>query len=299
MKKRNVLAGGLAAFLFVGSVLFGTGMDRISAAKAAQRMDYAHHPAKAAIAFGLQQGYMWTYPDGGFYPHHRISQAQFVAGLAAIRGERGIQPVPQLPNGHWAKSVYERANKAGTLRDIAIDPNRLLTKEEAAKLVFNAWRPYRGEKNKHYTNTGALVTWGWMKPAPPGQPKFREDLPVTRADAAEIFLYLWQDKWQLELGKKYADEFHRSLKVENGVISGRVPKGDGTNFLIRVSFITKENGRLHYLNGETFKIDTNRLISYLVVSVTNKVDSSDAGLFYYNDFSNLKRTHETLKFSNK
>jgi len=295
VKKRNVLAGGLAAFLFVGSVLFGTGMDRISAAKAAQRMDYAHHPAKAAIAFGLQQGYMWTYPDGGFYPHHRISQAQFVAGLAAIRGERGIQPVPQLPNGHWAKSVYERANKAGILRDIAIDPNRLLTKEEAAKLVFNAWRPYRGEKNKHYTNTGALVTWGWMKPAPPGQPKFREDLPVTRADAAEILRYLWQDKWQLELGKKYADEFHRSLKVENGVISGRVPKGDG-NFTLTASFITLSDGMEGFLNGEAFRVQLAKIKPFLVFSIRNNNDSSDAGLFWYTNLPNLSVIDKTQKF---
>lgn len=295
MKKRNFLAGGLAAFLFVGSVLFGTGMDRISAAKAAQRMDYAHHPAKAAIAFGLQQGYMWTYPDGGFYPHHRISQAQFVAGLAAIRGERGIQPVPQLPNGHWAKSVYERANKAGILRDIAIDPNRLLTKEEAAKLVFNAWRPYRGEKNKHYTNTGALVTWGWMKPAPPGQPKFREDLPVTRADAAEILRYLWQDKWQLELGKQYADEFHRSLKVENGGISGRVPKGDG-NFKMRVTFVMDGYGREIFHNSESFKVNLANVSPNLVFSITNVHDSSDAGEYRYDALPILKRKETTQKF---
>jgi len=295
VKKRNFLAGGLAAFLFVGSVLFGTGMDRISAAKAAQRMDYAHHPAKAAIAFGLQQGYMWTYPDGGFYPHHRISQAQFVAGLAAIRGERGIQTVPQLPNGHWAKSVYERANKAGILRDIAIDPNRLLTKEEAAKLVFNAWRPYRGEKNKQYTNTGALVTWGWMKPAPPGQPKFREDLPVTRADAAEILRYLWQDKWQLELGKQYADEFHRSLKVENGVISGRVPKGDG-NFTLTASFITLSDGMEGFLNGEAFRVQLAKIKPFLVFSIRNNNDSSDAGLFWYTNLPNLSVIDKTQKF---
>jgi hypothetical protein len=136
-----------------------------------------------------------------------------------------------------------------------------------------------------------------MKPAPTGQPKFREDLPVTRADAAEILRYLWQDKWQLELGKKYADEFHRSLKVENGVITGRVPRGD-SNFTITASFVTKSEGMVGFLNGKSFRIYLHDFKPYLTLSIRNNSDSSNAGLYWYTNLPALSKINKTIQFSN-
>ncbi len=293
VRKKSLLAWSAASLVLFGGVLYEIGLT--PAAAAAQVSDYEGHAAKADIAFALKMGYMWSYSDGKFYPNNRISQAQFVAGLVAIRGVKETAPVPQLPAGHWAKTIYERAQKAGILAGVAIDPNRLLTKEEAAKMVFNAWKPYRGEKNKNYTNTGALITWGWMKPAPAGQPKFREDLPVTRGDAAGVLRFLWQDKWQLEVGFKLQKEFHQSLKVVNGVIKGRVPKAN-KNFMTRVTFVTSEYGRLIFRNGEDFSVNLKNVSPYLVFSITNTKDSSDAGEFRYEGLPKLTPVNHTQKF---
>lgn len=274
------------------SVNEGWIMNKVDAAQ--PMSDYAVHPTKDAIVFGLQKGYIWKYPDGKFYPDHSIVQSQFVASLVAIRGVKEKAPMTELPEGHWAKEIYERAKKAGILADVKIDPNKQLTKEEAAKLVFNTWKPFRGEKNPNLTNTGALITWGWMKPAPNGQPKFREDLPMLRGDAADILRFLWQDKWQLELGAKYADEFHKSLKIVNGKIVGKVPKGDG-NFMITAMFVTKQNGREGFLNNETFSVPLINVVS-LTFGVINSKDSSDAGVFWYTKLPNLERSNQTQGF---
>lgn len=258
-----------------------------AAAKSAPASDYANHPAKDAISHGLQKGYLWKYPDGKFHPEQTVTQSQFVASLVAIRQVSEKESVPALPADHWAKDIYERAQKAGILANVPVNPNKLLTKEEAALLVFNAWKPFRGEKNPNLSNTGALITWGWMKAAPSGQPKFREDLPLLRGDAAEILRYLWTDKWQLEQGAKYAEEFHRSLKIVNGNIVGKVPKGDG-DFMTRALFVTKQNSRAIFLNGENFVVPLNQVDS-LSFTIINTRDSTDAGIYLYTKLPKLER----------
>ncbi|MGG1840961.1 S-layer homology domain-containing protein [Brevibacillus agri] len=269
-------------------------VEAAGAIKPAAASDYASHPAKEAIAFGLQKGYVWTYPDGKFHPEQTVTQSQFVASLVAIRQVSEKAPVPELAAGHWAKDIYERAQKAGILANVKIDPNKPLTKEEAAALVFNAWRPFRGEKNPNLTNTGALITWGWMKAAPSGQPKFREDLPVTRGDAAEILRYLWTDKWQLEQGAKYAAEFHKSLKIVNGKIIGKVPIGD-KNFKIVAMFVTKPNGLEGFGNNQSFSVPLNNVES-IAFYVINANDSTDAGTFRYSKLPSLERTDISQRF---
>lgn len=267
-----------------------------AAAKSAPASDYANHPAKDAISHGLQKGYLWKYPDGKFHPEQTVTQSQFVASLVAIRQVSEKESVPALPAGHWAKDIYERAQKAGILANVPVNPNKLLTKEEAALLVFNAWKPFRGEKMKGYTNTGALVTWGWMEPAPKGQAKFREDLPVTRGDAAKILRYLWQDKWQLELGRQYHDEFKRSIQVNQDTITGVVPKAND-DFLLSVTFVTKDNGRIVYKNGESFSVKLSETKKFLVFGISNKKDSSNAGTFRYSNLPDMEVINLTQQFS--
>ncbi|MCG5250268.1 S-layer homology domain-containing protein [Brevibacillus agri] len=290
LKRRWVscLFASVLTFTSVTGVVFENSVQA-----AATNKDYESHAAKAAIDFGIQKGYLWL-SGGKFYPNNQITQGQFVASLVAIRGVKETAAVPQLPAGHWAKYSYERAVKAGILNNVKIDPNKPLTKEEAALLVFNTWWPYRGEKSPDLTNTGALITWGWMKPAPRGQPKFREDLPVLRSDAAEILQFMWQDKWQLEQGKKYADEFHKSLKVVNGKITGKVPKGDG-NFLIRAMFNTKADGLNGFLNNESFAVPVNSVKS-LTFQVINAKDSTSAGGYWYPNLPKFDRENRTKKF---
>ncbi|RNB97363.1 S-layer homology domain-containing protein [Brevibacillus parabrevis] len=265
-----------------------------AAAKSAPASDYANHPAKDAISHGLQKGYLWKYPDGKFHPEQTVTQSQFVASLVAIRQVSEKESVPALAAGHWAKDIYERAQKAGILANVPVNPNKLLTKEEAALLVFNAWKPFRGEKNPNLSNTGALITWGWMKAAPSGQPKFREDLPVLRGDAAEILRYLWTDKWQFEQGEKLADDFHRSLKIQNGRIAGKVPKGDA-NFKIRAIFFTKENGREGFVNNQSFNLSLDN-IEHLSFTVISNANSADAGIYQYTKLPELDRKKTTQKF---
>lgn len=275
------------------------GVGAKNAALAAQplldKADFAAHPAKESILLGLQKGFIWKYPDGRFYPDKQIVQSQFVASLVAIRGVKETAPVSALPKGHWAKGMYERAQKAGILADIKIDPNRLLTKEEAAQLVFNAWKPYRGVKMKGYTNTGALITWGWMDPAPAGQPKFREDLPVTRGDAAKIFRFLYEDKLQIEIGEKIWREYHNSLMIKSGILSGKVPKGDKNQF-VNVQIFLRNNQILGFENGQNFSVNLSEVksIGFLVV---DKHDSTKSISYVYPRLPDLYWESTTQKFS--
>ncbi|MGG4451536.1 S-layer homology domain-containing protein [Brevibacillus porteri] len=292
MNKRAMMSCLLASVLAMAGV---TGVaDSHTVKAAASAKDYTSHTAKAAIDFGVQKKYLWLDSKGNFYPNSQMTQGQFIASLVAIRGLTEVAPVPQLPAGHWAKMSYEKAQKAGILAGVKVEPNRLLTKEETAALVYAAWKPIRGEKDPNLTNTGALITWGWMKPAPSGQPKFREDLPVTRGEAAEILRYLWKDKWQLEQGAKYADEFHKSLKVVSGKISGKVPKGD-SDFMIRAMFVSKQNVKEGFLNNESFNISINGA-DYLSLVIINNNDSTDAGAFMYPKLPAFERVDNTRKF---
>ncbi|MCM3143593.1 S-layer homology domain-containing protein [Brevibacillus sp. MER 51] len=292
MNKRAMMSCLLAAVLAMAGLTGVADSSNVQAAASAK--DYASHTAKAAIDFGVQKKYLWLDSKGNFYPNSQITQGQFIASLVAIRGLKEAEPVPQLPAGHWAKMSYEKAQKAGILAGVKVEPNRLMTKEETAALVYAAWKPIRGEKNPNLTNTGALITWGWMKPAPSGQPKFREDLPVTRGEAAEILRYLWKDKWQLEQGAKFADEFHKSLKVVNGKISGKVPKG-GNNFRIITQINKKQGGRDGYSNNQIFSISVNN-VSYIVFKVINFNDSTSAGTYLYTKLPGLERINNTPKF---
>jgi len=283
----------------IGQALWGGawGMYPAAAAQPLQTMtDFAAHPARDSILLALQKGFMWQYPDGRFYPDKRISQSQFVASLVAIRGVKETAAVPELPAGHWAKVTYERAQKAGILAGIKLDPNKLLTKEEAALLVFNAWKPYRGVKMQGYSHTGALITWGWMDPAPAGQAKFREDLPVTRGEAAKILAYLWRDKWQLELGESMADVFHKSLKVKNGYIIGSVPRNI-EHYKVTVSFKLVSGKMISFQNGQSFNVSLEDIKPFLVFDVMNEKDSSDAIVYWYNNLPNLMKTRKTQMFS--
>ncbi|NQF13410.1 S-layer homology domain-containing protein [Brevibacillus sp. HB1.3] len=292
MNKRAMKSYLLAAVLAVAGLTGVADSQTVQATASAK--DYASHTAKAAIDFGVQKNYLWLDSKGNFYPNSQITQGQFIASLVAIRGLKEVAPVPELPAGHWAKGSYEKARKAGILAGVKVEPNRLLTKEETAALVYAAWKPIRGEKNPNLTNTGALITWGWMKPAPSGQPKFREDLPVTRGEAAEILRYLWKDKWQLEQGAKFADEFHKSLKVVNGKISGKVPKGD-SDFMILVQFFTKQNELEGFINNQSFNIPLNNTSSFSF-NVINNNDSTDAGIYLYTKLPSLEKTNNTRKF---
>ncbi|MDF2681930.1 MAG: hypothetical protein K0R47_3120 [Brevibacillus sp.] len=291
-------AGLMMVGITVGQSLWG-GSWSVYPAAAAQPLqtmtDFAAHPAKESILLGLQKGFIWKYPDGRFYPDKQIVQSQFVASLVAIRGIKETAPVPELPSGHWAKGTYERAQQAGILTDIKIDPNKLLTKEEAAQLVFNAWKPYRGVKMKGYTHTGALITWGWMDPAPAGQPKFREDLPVTRGDAAKMLAYLWKDKGQLELGEKYADELHKTLRSINGKLKGSVPDGDSLLYL-NVKIFTKDGKVMGYGNGDDFDFPISNIKEVSFIAI-NRIDSSNAARFFYKNLPNLNREKRTIQFS--
>lgn len=297
MKGKVLAVKKILSTLLVAAFMMGalTGPAPVAAADPLTA-NYSATPEKGAIEFALLKGFMWKYPDGQFHGEDQISQGQFVSSLVAIREVKEGEPVPQLPEGHWAKATYERAQKAGILAGVEINPNKLLNKEETALLVFNAWKPYRGVKDKGFTNTGALVTWGWMEPAPPGNPKFREDLPVTRAQAAVILRKMWQDKYEIELGEKYALEFHNSLKVKDGYLTGMVPKGDKLLHL-SVQFFKKDfSGIVPYSNGQSFKV---KIADFggMGFTATNELDYSFAATYQYNDLYNVIREKKTQQFS--
>ncbi|MGG0937182.1 S-layer homology domain-containing protein [Brevibacillus centrosporus] len=153
--------------LLVASLLVtGISVSTFSPAAHAQaavvgvKSDYQNHQYKDAIDYVLEKRVMWKYADGTFKPNTQMTQGQLLTSLVAVMQLKEKAPVAQLPVGHWAKDVYEKAHKKGILAGITIDPNRLVTKEEAALIVNNAWKPYRGGIWPGITNYQHLISRG-------------------------------------------------------------------------------------------------------------------------------------------
>ncbi|RNB81991.1 S-layer homology domain-containing protein [Brevibacillus fluminis] len=244
--------------------------------------DYAAHPLKNSIDYVLKNRLMWTFPDGSFRPEQVVTQAELVTSLVTIKGVKKAAPVPEIAAGHWAKAAYEKAKADGMLDGVTIRPYAVLTREEAAYLVINAMqsvRNSRGLKNnenyyKNLPNIQFVVGYRWI---PKKAGKFPNGVSTTaydglsnytRAEQAFTINQLHVDLNEMAQANKLADEFHTSLKVKSGVISGKAVTG--TNQVNTDITILYKDGKFKIIktDNSVFREDVKKVARVIFGTVT-------------------------------
>lgn len=289
MMKKQVNTLLVASLLVTGiSVSTFSPAAQAQAAAVAVKSDYQNHQYKDAIDYALEKRVMWKYADGTFKPNTQMTQGQLLTSLVAVMQLKEKAPVAQLPVGHWAKDVYEKAHKKGILAGITIDPNRLLTKEEAALIVNNAWKPIRGGIWPGVTNYQHLISRGIL-PKVWGQ---TPESPFLRSEGAQVFKFLHIEYNGMLGGNKVADQFHNSLKIINGVLTGVVPNVKG----FRVEgLIYKKDGSTVYLKpGMTIKVKAAD-IKHMLFSVFIPGKGESVTRYLYKEFPKLTRINDLAK----
>ncbi|MGC5325710.1 S-layer homology domain-containing protein [Brevibacillus sp. SYSU BS000544] len=255
--------------------------------------DYANHWAKAQIDWAIQNKLMWKNADGSFKPDVPITQSQFLASLVAQFRVTGQTPIPEL-NAHWAKAIYEKAKYAGFLDGITIDPNHPLTRGEMAKIFLNAWKPFYNVKKepKGYTPGISLMVRKLMFKYPDG--KLHEEYPAKRGYVATFLKLVDSDLKMFQEGDRIAQQFHNSLKISNGILSGKVPSfGKDKRIIVSVFFKdpNKESVYIEEAKAFSFKSNEVKTIEFAAISFTYKKVMTR---YIYPTFPNLKRERRLL-----
>lgn len=279
---KNQVKALVIASVLVGGVSSYINLEPVVAAQTAPQSDYANHPSKDAINYVIEKKVMWKYTDGTFKPDTQMTQGQFLSSLVTVMQLKEKAPVDQVPAGHWAKDAYEKASKAGILKDVQINPNRPLTKEEASLLVNNAWKPYRGGIWPGVTNYQHLIARGIL-PKVWGQ---TPESPFLRSEGAVVFKFLHIEYNGIVAGRKIADQFHNSLKVANGLLTGTVPKPKTER--VQGTIIKHDGTTINLTPGMAIKVkvnDVKRMV--FIVFIPGKGES--VASYAYDKFPKLER----------
>lgn len=266
ISKMALMLGVMAGVLGTTAVSAGG----VAVAAVAVKSDYQNHWAKNEIEWAIQNNLMWKNPDGTFRPDDTITQAQFLASLAAIEKVQGGIPYPPAAN-HWAKATYEKAAKAGWITpDIKIDPNAKITRYEAAAWITNAWGyktydPMYFVKGEHLIKSSYKFVKGIYTPT--GKEAFEDEkyfkvtaLPTdrfTRAEMAHSLKLIQTRKAYIAEAKGWLNEFYKSIYIKNGMAYGRVPKLPNVTFVktAGVSYIVTSGKPGRSLpSGQTFSV---------------------------------------------
>ena len=250
--------------LLATAVLVGGGVGESASVFATQTnmaaRDYQNHVHKADIEYAVKNQLMWLFPDGSFRPDQTITQADLVVGLVQVKGLKEGEAIKDFPVGHWAKTYYERAVKDGILKDVAVEPNKVLTREEAAFLMINAWESVRqkrtqkdSEQNKNRSQVHYAVSNSMMVEKTGEFPngvltsKYDSKSMMTRGDAAYSLHKLHLDLVGIYEAEKLFTTFRNSLKLSNGNLTLTIPSSEKYSLDITL-----------YLNGPKVK-DYNNL----------------------------------------
>ncbi|WP_289138173.1 S-layer homology domain-containing protein [uncultured Brevibacillus sp.] len=229
--------------LLATAVVVGGGVGEAASVFAAQTnmaaRDYQNHVHKEDIEYAVKSQLMWLFPDGNFRPNQTITQADLVVGLVQVKGLKEGEAIKDFPVGHWAKSYYERAVKDGILKDVAVEPNKVLTREEAAYLLINAWESVRltrtkkdseDHKNRSQIVYAVATQMAVVKPGefPNGEKTNLYDSKslMTRGEAAYSFHQLHIDLTGINESEKLYSQFRSGLKLTNKTLSGDIPSSD-------------------------------------------------------------------------
>jgi hypothetical protein len=258
----------------------------------AKLSDYQNHPHRDAIDYVVKNKLMWLFPDGSFQPDKPITQADLVAGLVNVKGLTSGEPVQELPENHWARIFYERAQKDGILDGIVVSPSKVLTREEASQLMTNTWKSLRSQYKKvpQYYITYA-VNSGWILER---NGKFPNGLSTTRYDSfgdlsrgeQALALYtLHHDYLGIQVGEKIATQFHNSLKISGGYLHGSVPALKGFDIRLLVRF---KNGEASSVYSGNFSFNISQ-VDYAEFGVTRNKEAKVLALYQYLKFPSLQR----------
>lgn len=296
MKRLNYF---LTGFLIAGVTIGGLNINPVvghaaTQAAAVKQNDYQNRPDKAAIEYVVKNKLMWLYPDGNFRPDQTITQADLIAGLSNVKSlSQGIA-VPELPANHWAKAYYERAKKDGILMDVQIAPTKVLNREEAARLMTNAWKNLRTRYQKvpQYFIAYAVDSQWILEKAgkfPNGVSTSKYDSlgTVTRGEQAIALYNLHRDLLGINDAEKVALQFHNSLKVSGSTLTGTIPsvKGYDIRLLVRM----KDGKALTFTSG---KLSFNTLnASYAEFTIKRSGESIPLSWYYYQKFPSIERVN--------
>jgi len=283
--------GLLATSLAMGAVYAVPEYDPVYAQAAAS--DYQGHVYQEAIDYVIKNRLMWLYGDGKFYPDAYVTQADLIASMVALERPQTRVQVPELPDGHWAKTSYELARGAGYLNGIEVKPGKQLTREEFAQIVANAWGKYRSRYNSplNQYKIQALVDRGVL-PAKSGQfpngvstSKYDGITGVTRAEQAGALMFLHKDYQGIMLGENLANMFHNSLKISGGYITGQVPSYSGIDVIL---YVLDNHGNTHTYTGEGVRLKIDQ-ITLMQLSVRPKDSAYIYSKYEYTSLPSLDR----------
>lgn len=294
MKKqlKNAIKGVIASICLLGTI--NSSATEPAFAQQVIAKDYQAHVYKNQIQYAIDNKLMWLFPDGNFRPEQPITQADLVAGLVNAKGLTTGTAVEGLPSGHWAKVYYERAKKDGILDDVTINPNKILTREEASILMNNAWKSmYIRLRDKRQVYSDVAVGNGWI---PKKAGKFANGVPtstsdglgtVTRGEEAAALYLLNKDVKDTKIGEEIALRFHNSLKVSGGYLSGEIPTVQGKD--VRLAIRTKNNEVMSYKTGK-FRIIASD-VKDMQFTVKNSGQAKALAFYTYDDVVNLNRSN--------
>lgn len=252
--------------------------------------DYTNHVYKTYIEYAVKNKFMWLDATGNFKPNQNITQADLVSGLVNAKRLTAGTPVQGLPANHWAKVYYERAKKDGILDGVTVNPNKVLTREEASLMMNNAWKSmYRMYQKKRQVYSDVAVGGGWI---PKKAGKFANGVStstadglgtVTRGEEAVALYLLNKDVNDTKVGEDIALKFHNSLKNSGGYLVGTVPSAQGKDIKLVLRF--KNNNIVSYKSGNVIKVNASQILD-MEFSVKNSGQAKPIALYSY-DGSNL------------
>lgn len=298
MKRKSFFLALLLATATVASGGVGESAF-VFAAQANQAIkDYQNHVHKADIEYAVKNQLMWLFPDGNFRPDQTITQADLVVGLVQVKGLKEGVAIKDFPVGHWAKTYYERAVKDGILKDVAVEPNKVLTREEAAFLVINAWESVRKSRTrkdselfKNHSYIQYTVSSGWIVPKTGHFPngvltnKFDSKTLVTRGDAASSLRKLHEDYIGIQDAEIIFNQFHQSLTLSKGVLTGFIPNNG--KYSLNINFYGQKVQDYEKVGKFSLNISN---YSEMIIRIVRK---GEAVPLVYNQYANLP---EDLKY---
>jgi hypothetical protein len=298
LKRIHFFLSGVLATILTLSGLFAAAHSPAAQAQTVQK-DYANHPNRAAIEYVVKNKLMWLYPDGNFRPEQPVTQADVVAGLVNVKGLTVGSSIQGFPANHWAKVYYERANKDGILNGVVINPNKVLTREETAFLMINAWQNVRNSRDNKETgayktapNIQYAVGSRWM---PKKAGKFPNGVSTTaydgvtnatRGELAFGLTALRKDLIDIKESEKLALQVHNSFKISGKTLKGTLPSHPIYLSELIVGF---KNGKIYrYSDPGNISLDITQ-VTYMTVAITRKDRSIKLATYQYLKIPNLTR----------
>lgn len=201
-----------------------------------------------------------------------MTQGEYIVGLVKAL---------KLHNSPTQQQAYDLAKKAGILdiQGYQYAPAQPLKRIEVARFALRAIRQWYEVRSKGMTDDRLVVLLKVMKNYP--DQKFHGEDFVSKADAhfAINEVHEWKDA--RDRGKPLYEAFHNSLKVQNGILTGKVPKSPGKNITVQCVIKFKDNRPgLLYENAENFSVKVSDVQAMAFVAYDGNIGTTMADYVY-------------------